>query len=170
MALVIETGAIIPNAESYVTAAEYAAFHTAYYGEAASGTEAVQEAALRRAAAYLDSLQWDGQKAQGRLQAMAWPRSWMVDREGFAIDAVTIPVEVKEAQMILARAEIAEPGALSPNFVASAQKTLIEVKGIKWQAPAIAATASAQRTVVVDALSRLVGMITSGGNVPLMRA
>jgi hypothetical protein len=171
MALVVETGGIVAGAESYVTAAEYAAFHLAYFGTAETATEAVQEAALRRAGAYMDALEWSGQKAQGRLQAMAWPRSWMQDREGFAVDATTIPDEVKEAQMLFARAEILEPGALSPNFTASKQKTLIEVKGIRWQAPNLSATASANRQVVTDAMGRIKDFLSGGfGQVAVYRA
>lgn len=170
MALVIEDGSNVSGAESYVSAAEYAAFHLAYYGTAEAATEAVQEAALRRAAAYLDGLSWGGLKAHGRLQAMAWPRSWAADAEGFAIDAASVPKEVKEAQMILARLEIAEPGALAPNYTASRQKTLVEVKGIRWQAPAIAATSATARTIVLDALSRLRGFISPVGMASVVRS
>lgn len=170
MALVIEDGSNVSGAESYVSAAEYAAFHLAYYGTAETATEAVQEAALRRAAAYLDGLSWGGLKAHGRLQAMAWPRSWVADAEGFAIDAASVPKEVKDAQMIFARLEIAEPGALAPNYTASKQKTLVEVKGIRWQAPAIAATSAASRTLVLDALSRLRGFISPVGMASVVRS
>jgi hypothetical protein len=171
MALTIETGAGVLAADSYVTATELDAFAVSYWGAALSGDTASKEAALRRAAAYLDGLTWTGQKAHGRdRQSMAWPRGWVTDRDGYAIAADEVPQEVKEAQMILARAELTEPGSLSPTFTASKQKTLVEVKGIKWQASGAGASPGSSRAYVIDALDRLKGLVRPVGQGSVVRA
>ena len=170
MALIIETGSNVPGAQSYVTAAEFTAFHLAYYAAFSAGTEPEKEAALRRAVAYLDGLRWSGLKSHGRDQALSWPRAGATDKEGWGIDSDVVPVEVKEAQMILARAEIAEPGALLPTFTATKQKTLVQVDNIHWQAPSISATSSANKAIVTDALSRLTGFIAPVGMAHLARS
>lgn len=171
MALTIETGAGVLAADSYVTAAELDAFAVIYWGAALSGDTASKEAALRRSAAYLDGLSWMGQKSHGRdKQSMAWPRGWVTDRDGYAVEADAIPQEVKEAQMILAKAELAEPGCLAPVFTAAKQKTLIEVKGIKWQASGAGASVASVRAVVSDAMDRLKGLVRPVGVASVVRA
>jgi hypothetical protein len=71
--------------------------------------------AIARASRYLDSLRWDGIKTDGRAQDHAWPRSGVVDRDGFTLDHQTIPPEIEEAANLLAIAEAANPGTLAPN-------------------------------------------------------
>lgn len=171
MAVTVEDGSGVAGADSYVTATEFDTFIAAYFGAAMNGAEADKEAALRRACAYMNGLNWTGSKTHGRNQALAWPRAWMADEEGWAVQADEIPVEVKDAQNLLARAELTDPGVLSPSFTASTQKTLVEVKGIRWQAPAVAATAQANRKVVTDAMDRIKGFLRAGyGAVRVERA
>jgi hypothetical protein len=70
--------------------------------------EAQREAALRMAAQYLDAaFPWTG-SAVDAVQAMCWPRSGMLSRNGFAIATTTIPNELKKAQCEYARQLSAE--------------------------------------------------------------
>jgi hypothetical protein len=114
MALIIETGAGIPDADSYSTVAQCEDYAVKYYGSSLHGSPADKEAAMRRAVAHMDSLRWKGSKANGRNQALAWPRSGVTDCEGISIDDDVIPPEVIAAQHEFARAEFQSPGILSP--------------------------------------------------------
>lgn len=170
MALVIETGAGLANAEAYASAADFVTWHTNFYGAAPTATTALQEAAIRRAVAWLDGLAWVGIPAQGRNQALAWPRGYAADRDGNGIGGDVVPREVIEAQQMLTVVEISSPGALAPAVVTKDQKVLVEVKGIKWQPLAGGASADAARTVVLSALDRLKGLIGPTGAVRMERA
>lgn len=99
MSLVIETGSIVPDADSYATAAELVAYGLAY-GRAVPATEADQESALRRAYLQMDALPWKGD-AVSRDQTGAWPR-YNVCRNGFTLASDTIPPQIKAGQMALA--------------------------------------------------------------------
>lgn len=96
--LTIEDGSIVPGADSFVSAADFATYAT-NYGVEVPDAEPAQEALLRRAAVQLDGLRWAGGPVSGE-QALSWPRSGVV-RNGFAIKPETVPAQVKQAQMAL---------------------------------------------------------------------
>jgi len=104
MALTTEDGTGVTGADSFVTAAEFAALEA----------EALQEAALRRAWVYMSALSW---------RDNLW-----------ATFGGAIPDPVKAAQAVLARAEAASIGALSPSVSPATQKTLTKVGDIGWTA------------------------------------
>ncbi len=165
MALIIETGTGRSDGEAYADAAAFVAWHLAYYGTAATGTTAAQEAAIRRAVRYLDALRWSGVPSYGRAQALAWPRSDVIDRNGYPVAGDSIPPEVIEAQHMLTRAEVASPGVLSPDVTLRDQKVLTEVDGIKWTPLAGGAGVTSARPVVTAAMDRLSGLITTGATI-----
>lgn len=91
MALVVETGAGLATAESYLSAASFRA-RAAALGLAAvvdsssdpswlaTRSDADTEAALRRATSYVDLFGWGawlGQRAQPQTQALEWPRAYV---------------------------------------------------------------------------------------------
>ncbi len=75
MSLIVETGAGIPGAESYVSVAEALIYHANRVNSSwSAATTATQEAKLREATAYLDSTyreRWKGWRIE---QALEWPR------------------------------------------------------------------------------------------------
>ena len=92
------------SADSYGTLAEAEAYFAARDG-AWAGEDTAKEMALRKAASFLDNAyrgKWKGQKATG-LQALAWPRGWVVDSDGYAVAADEIPVAIKNAQFEAAK-------------------------------------------------------------------
>lgn len=99
MALVTTPGAA--DADSYATVAEfdtYWAARTPKLTWIATATNDQKEAALRTAAWLLDSLfTWTG-TAVDATQALTWPRSGMLNRNGFAIPTTVNPGELKRAQ------------------------------------------------------------------------
>ena len=104
MPLIATPGAA--NANSYITVAEADAyFETHLYGEEwIAMDDEDKEKALYMAARLLDQYDWKGLKANNSTQALRWPRSLVLDREGwFYLDSATIPVFLKQATAELAR-------------------------------------------------------------------
>lgn len=106
--LVLEDGTGVTGAQTYVTVAEADAYHAALHNTAwpappATGEDpanAAKEAALRKAAAYLDARclpkasGWRKKPAQGLL----FPRTGAKDYSGASIGENSIPEAYKDAQ------------------------------------------------------------------------
>lgn len=75
MALIVETGAGLPDADAYVTLDEADAYHAALGNAAWAAAEvATRETAIRRATAFLDaSYSWRG-RLKNQAQRRRWPR------------------------------------------------------------------------------------------------
>jgi hypothetical protein len=110
--MIVETGAGLPDADSYASVAESDAyFATRGNTDWAALDTAAKESALILATDYLEatySQAWLGERTSGT-QALSWPRRGvMVD--GFAVPANTVPVAVKKATFEMAfRASAGEP-------------------------------------------------------------
>lgn len=102
-----------------------ASAYMAARGYAWTGDDEAKEAALLLGSEYVDSLGlvkpcfWVGTKTGGRSQVRQWPRTGAVDGFGEAIANDEIPQEVIEASYQAAWRELANPGALNPDYVAS---------------------------------------------------
>lgn len=111
MALVVETGAGLTNSDSYISLADATAYHAARARDAwAEADDTTREAALVRATADLDYWfrgRWKGTKATYE-QALAWPRTDVVDEEGFDVPLLTVPAIVKRAAAEVALIELTE--------------------------------------------------------------
>tara|TARA_R110000765_G_scaffold388125_1_gene480316 strand:+ start:81 stop:575 length:495 start_codon:yes stop_codon:yes gene_type:complete len=94
----IENGSVVPDADSYATAAELVTY-AANYGLTIPGTEAEQEALLRRAYLQMNVMPWKGY-AMSVDQTGAWPR-YAVCRNGYTLPSDSIPAQVKQGQMAL---------------------------------------------------------------------
>lgn len=120
MPLVVEDGSGLWDAESYVSASDCADYCDARGLTFSDADENAQEAALRRATAYLDSTfrgRFIGRRVNGRAQALEWPRRNAYDaanEEYLALDEV--PQEIITATCEAAVRELAEPGSLSPDL------------------------------------------------------
>ncbi|MDA8114998.1 MAG: hypothetical protein M0Z43_09780 [Acidithiobacillus sp.] len=122
MALVVETGAIVANANSYISIADADAYHSDNGNTAWTGTDAVKTAAIIKAARYLNGkyrARWLGFRVRPVgsetviAQTMEWPRLY-VEVFGAApgivpgrlyanyLPADQIPQRVKDAQCELA--------------------------------------------------------------------
>ena len=112
MALEVEDGTGKSTAESYISVADASTYHTARGNAAwaALATDALREAALRRATDYMRQAyrsRWQGYKVNED-QALDWPR-YDVEVEGYAVDSDIVPTEVKNVCAELAlRASAAE--------------------------------------------------------------
>lgn len=111
--LIIETGAIVPNADSYVTEVEADAYHSDRENTAWDTTELDKSALLRKACQYLDNHylgRWKGTLVQPLTQALQWPRynvNLVAERNdrndyGSILSPTIIPLKLKYAQCELA--------------------------------------------------------------------
>lgn len=93
------------SANTYATLAEYDTYaetRTPSIAAVLAATDDQKEAALVVACRSLDSnFDWTG-GAVDATQALTWPRSGMLTRNGFAISTTTVPRELKNAQCELA--------------------------------------------------------------------
>lgn len=89
------------SADSYASLTEfntYAGNRLPALSWFATATDPQKEAALRAACRELDSdFSWTG-AAVDNVQALCWPRSGMLNRNGFALSTTAIPVQLKNAQ------------------------------------------------------------------------
>lgn len=169
MALIIEDGTGKADAEAYADAAAYTAWHTAYYSAAPTETTAVIEGGIRRAVIYLQTLSWNGRRANGRSQALAWPRSGVTDCEGNAIADDEIPAELIQAQHILTRAELASPGILAPSgsAIGGIKREKVDVIEVEYDTSRGTGTIDDLRVYVLGALDLLKCFAsTPGGRKP----
>ncbi|MEE5068644.1 DnaT-like ssDNA-binding protein [Pseudomonas alliivorans] len=131
----------------YGNVADADAYHAARANAAWTGEDMAKQAALIRASAYIDGKfqtqnscgRWEslfsGIKTGGRAQALQWPRTGATDTEGNEIPTTEIPVEVEQATYEAALREIALPGSLSPDYVASTaiKRQKVDVLEIEYQ-------------------------------------
>lgn len=107
MALIVETGAGLPDAEAYVSVADFKAMCDRWGYAYAGFTDEVIEQKLRLAAAFIDTV--FRYKAQRLLpgQAMEFPRTGMTDWSGYEVTGV--PARVIKANVELASKALVEP-------------------------------------------------------------
>lgn len=99
MALVVETGAGLANADAYVSLADADTYFAAHGSPTAwtGATDAQQESAIRYATLWIDSrYQWPGGVLVST-QALAWPRGGVVDGEGRYVASDALPARLVQA-------------------------------------------------------------------------
>ena len=135
MALILETGACVANANAFVSRAALIAFATDYYPSAIPADDTTTDAGILRASSWLSSYpEWDGAMSCGRgLQGLAWPRSGVTDCNGDAIPDDEIPFEVEQATFLASLAEIASPGILTPTVTPGEQVKRVKVDVIEQE-------------------------------------
>ncbi|MEO6532849.1 MAG: DnaT-like ssDNA-binding protein [Pseudolysinimonas sp.] len=119
MALIVEDGTGLSTAESYISVPAFKAYADARGLDYGASTDAQIEQALRRATAWLDAVygaRFGGYRVAVS-QALVFPRSGLVDREGFGIAYNSVPRQIASATAEAAVREIATPGSLSPDVV-----------------------------------------------------
>jgi hypothetical protein len=110
MALVVETGEGLATAESYISVADADARHAAFGNTAWTGLDAVKEAALRRATAYMEQAyrqRWVGNRYSDD-QALSWPRVVYQLVDSWTINSDEVPADVANACADLALRSLSE--------------------------------------------------------------
>jgi len=117
MALIVETGAGVVGAESYLSAADALALLAKWSTDTtfAAATTGQQEVALRQAALFMDAAYESllGGERVLASQSRAWPRYGARTRDGWLLDPSVVPDGWKLAQALLAPRALA--GALAPD-------------------------------------------------------
>lgn len=116
MALVVETGAGVVGANSYVDLAYLNAYHLAR-GNAAwdEALDEEKEAAAIRAMTYIETFRFRGQKVDV-LQSCSFPRTGIITRDGLEWPSTLVPEPVRAAQAEGALREWTSPGTLLPDW------------------------------------------------------
>lgn len=130
MALIETVGAA--NANTYATQAELEAYLATRLPTMtlAAASNSVKEAALRMAARLLDaSFDWTG-TAVDETQALCWPRSGMLTRNGYSIPTTTIPQALKDAQCEFA-AQLYAADRVGDNAVAKQGITSVQAGSVQ---------------------------------------
>jgi len=103
MALVVEDGTGLSNAESYISVADADIYIAAYKGADATwddATDAAKEIAARQATQYIDGLyNWIGEP-ETSTQALDWPRNYVYDELGYAVDGIPTNLEQATAEVM----------------------------------------------------------------------
>ena len=115
MALIVETGAVVAGANSYVSLADIATYHSARGNSSWTGADPVKEAAILRAMAFIEARHWKGSKT-AYTNPLAWPRADVQDRDGFDVPEDTVPAGVVQALCEAALRELTTPGTLAPDL------------------------------------------------------
>ena len=101
MAIVVETGTGASTSQSYLSVADCDAYNLLHSNDATwiAASTASKEIALIRATQYLDSNwrnRWNGVRII-QTQALAWPRSAVIDYDGYEYASNALPQALKDA-------------------------------------------------------------------------
>lgn len=117
MALIVTLGAA--DADAFISQEYFIAYAAAQGWDLAPYLESpdnpLVDQAIRRGTRHISNdFGYKGYKANGRPQALAWPRTEVVDAEGYDVDYEVIPTEVEQATAEASWYELQNPGALAP--------------------------------------------------------
>jgi hypothetical protein len=172
MALTVEDGTGLTDSDAYISLADAEAYYLEYEGAAwdVDSSDTLKEAAIRRAARYLDGMRWKGERTSKRAQSMDWPRFGATDCDGTLIPSDEVPVEVERANALLAFYELANPGALDPTVTIGtlAKREKVDVIEVEYRGQA--ATVDSVRPVVTAAQDMISCLVLGGAGTFLKRA
>jgi len=164
MALVIETGLIVPGAESFATAAELVTY-AGNFGRVIPADAPSQEALLRRAALEMNAKPWKG-RTVSPVQTLAWPR-YDVCLNRFPLPSNTIPAQIKAGQMALAT-EIYADDLVNP---ASKPGAAVRKKVGPLEFEYAAASSTVTKAAAVrQSYAQFTGLLESSSQVKLSRS
>jgi hypothetical protein len=122
MTLIVEDGSGMSNADALISVAFADTYHADRGNSAWTGDATVKEPAIRRATSYISTAYtWQGWKRMGRPQSLAWPRTGVIDREGWGVAFDSVPIEIQRATAEVALRELVTPGIMDPDYYAADQ-------------------------------------------------
>lgn len=98
MALIVEDGTVVANADAYVSVADTDTYHTNRGNTLWTGAVGDKEAAIRKATDYIDKrfgLLFRGIKSSSQ-QELQWPRIDAYDNSGYTLAGI-VPTQLKKA-------------------------------------------------------------------------
>ena len=171
MALILEDGTVVTNANTYATADTVESYCsdrllTMASGDTVEGESTEdKEAAILRAMVFIESQDYKGVKTD-RDNPLKWPRDGVEDLDGFAVESDEIPQEVINALCRAFYEEMIDPGVLQPNvgrddLVKREKIDVIETEYFEHRSPV-----TTRFTVINDYLK---GLIRSGSSADVVR-
>jgi hypothetical protein len=120
MALTVEDGTGLSNADALVSLAAFKAYCDALGLSYAAYSDTELEQAIRRASLHMtNGFRWKGYPVKPRgagNQALAWPRYDVTDEYGYSVDYTSVPPEVANATCEIALREAETPGIMTPDY------------------------------------------------------
>ena len=154
MALTVEDGTGITGANTYVSLADCATYHTNLGNTTWTGSDAAKTSAIYRAMAWLENQPFKGYKYDYD-QALEWPRSGVVDRNGYAVGEDEIPPQIVNALCEAVLVELVSPGALRPELERGGQVIEESISGAVTTKYASGAPATTDYTAISGLLKGL---------------
>lgn len=112
--------------DNYGTFAGFGAYHTARGRDVSEYLEPAVDVALLVASEWLDGsfgYRWPGYKVGDRAQQTRdWPRSWVQDREGYPVDADSVPTEIEQATYEAALRHLQDATVLQSDYTPNRYK------------------------------------------------
>lgn len=144
----------------YGTAAGFTEYHTARGRNVTDHTTPAIETALLVASEWLDgSFTWPGFKAGTRTtQERDWPRSYVMDRDGHAVDYTAVPTEIEQATYEAALRHLADETALLVDYTPDKYKRVTIEGAVSVEYRALdAQTVQRKFPIIGQILARLLG-------------
>ena len=168
--MAIDVTAKSATAVAYDSAANADAYFTARGITTWTGADSVKESALIRGADYLERRyrgRWVGVKTT-QAQSLSWPRGWVTDVDGYAIDADTVPTQVQRANFEAALLVITGTD-LEPVLERGGAVTREKVKAGPVETETEYQGGASARTTITTIDGLLEGLVTGMNTIPLLR-
>lgn len=162
--LVVEDGSGVTGANTYAAAATVDTYHVNLGNSAWTGTDDAKAAAILRGMRFLEAQPWKGFKEDAD-NALEWPRTGVVDRNGYEIDTDEIPQGVINALCEAALVELGSAGALRSSLARGGQVVREKVDVLETEYAAGAPAVTLYQTVLFE----LRGLVKSANAVGLVR-
>lgn len=140
MALIVEDGTLVPNANSYISADDFVAWADARGITYPSYPQIEQK--ILRAMDYIESLAFVGEKHE-ETQALQWPRDY-VFIDGYSVESDQIPNEVKVAVYEAIKLEVDGDSKMTASERETVSETIGDISvtyrstaGMRRQTPAM---------------------------------
>lgn len=156
MALVVEDGTGLVNADSYLSVTDADTYHENLDNTAWTGSSIQKEAALRKATQYLDgkySSSFPGTRLTDT-QSLSWPRTGALYTDDIAIDDASVPREIENACAELAVKSLS--AELDPD-ISKSDRAIRETVDVITVVYAPGTSTSVVYKTVQNILSRIVG-------------
>jgi len=168
-AVIVETGAGLTNANSYVAIADVDTY-TADHGADAlwdAASEAEQQEAVIEATQYIDAVynaRWLGLRTN-RTQRLAWPRAGIVDPDGYDVDSDDLPRALEEATIEAALRHFSETDGLLADVAkpGGVKRERVKVGPIEEEIEYTGGRSDYPRFAIIDRM--LVHLVTSSRTV-----
>ncbi len=128
MSIIVEDGTGLSTANAFITLIFFKAYCDERGNDYSDYTDDELNEAIIRGNFFLsNSFNWAGYRVQGRDQALAFPRSGLVDHEDYAVPSDEVPTELQQATAECALREAATVGALTPDYTPSERLEAVKV-------------------------------------------